>query len=282
MRLRQSQMKNWMSCPLKAKFQDIERRATKQGSKAAFGTSMHAALEHYNRTTDLDMAIKVFLDMWDNFPIDVWNKYTTFGGLRQRGLEILRAYEDRMRWEERTVLAAEHRFLVPFGAHELEGTVDLASIRKNHQGKQVMAIEDYKVNSQKPSVAELRLNIQFTTYIYATHQKEFWLGNGDGFPPIHNGEWYWETLSDMPRRGIWVHLWDAGREIDAGAREERDFHQLYRLCNEIERAIKAEVFVPMIGDACTFCDFSNGPCPVEVPTRAEWEATRLTDQEGWL
>lgn len=291
MRFRQSTLKKWMECPLQAYFAEIADLPRKQGSKAAFGTCIHAALEHYNKTGDLDMATHLFLQGWENpgmvgLPeIEVWNKFTNYGGLRQRGIEILRAYHDRMKIEQRTVIATEHRFLVPFGAHELTGTVDLVSLRQNHRSKQLLVVEDYKTVTRKPSVAELALNIQFTTYMYALAQPEFWLGNDEDrrqFPAIANGEWYWETLQDMPRRGLWIHLWDQAKELDAGGRDDEDFARLYRLCSEIERAITHKVFVPHIGDACQLCDYSHDPCPVTPPSREWWEKHRTDeDEHSW-
>jgi hypothetical protein len=288
-RFRQSTLKVWGECPLQAKFREFDRLPGKPGSKATFGSCIHAALDHYNRTGDVDTAVKLFTEAWENPPsiglpdVEVWNKYTSFGGLRTRGVEILRAYHDRMKIEQRSVIVSEHRFLVPFGEHELTGTVDLASVRKNHRGTQLLTIEDYKTTVKVPNVAELALNIQFTVYLYALGQPEFWFGNGEGYPAVPNGEWYYEMFKDMPRRGIWVHLWQNARELDAGGRDDEDFARLYRLCCEIERAVKYQVFVPSIGEACQLCDYAHDPCPVSPPSRSWWETKRSEeDQESWI
>lgn len=287
MRVRQSMLKQWARCSLSAKFTYLDGLPGKSGSKQVFGTCIHAALHHYNLTGDIDNAIKLFLEAWDDPAvlgehIDVWTKYTSFGGLRQKGLDILRAYHDRTRLEPRTVIAAEHRFLVPFGRHELEGTLDLLELRKNHKGKELLAVVDYKTATHKPTTAALALDLQFSVYIAASLQPEFWKGNGDGFPPIVNGDWWWETLKDIPRRGIWVQLWNDGREADAGGRDDDDFGRFHRLIDEIERAIEFNVFVPSPGEACSICDHVNGPCPVKVPTRDEWEHRADTDEEASL
>lgn len=282
MRFRQSTLKVWGNCALQAKFKILDGLPTKTGSKAAFGTAIHAALDHWNRTDDVEAAVKVFCELWDNAQIDVWNKFTNFGGLRLRGIDILRSTHDAQRWENRTVIASEHRFLVPFGAHELTGTVDLVELKRNAKGKDILRICDYKTNARRPGLAQLALDIQFTTYCYASLQREFWLGNGPEFPGVTNGEWWWETLQDVARRAIWVQLYDSGKEIDAGPRDDHDFGRLYTLCNQIEQAIQADVFVPSIGEACTFCDFANGPCPTRVPTQEEWQQERLESPDAWL
>lgn len=287
MRFRQSMIKTWGACSLQASFSYLDGLPQVSGSKQVFGSVVHAALEHYNRTNDVDEAVRLFIEGWDTpgmlgLQIDVWTKYTTFGGLRQRGIDIVRAYHDRTRLEDRTVIAAEHRFLVPFGGHELTGTVDLLELKRNHRGKDLLRVCDYKTAARRPTTAALALDVQFSCYIWSTLQREFWFGNGDGFPAITNAEWYWETLQDIPRRGIWIQLWDEGRELDAGGRDDADFGRVYRMCNEIERAIAAKVFVPTIGESCGICSYANGPCPVTVPTRDEWEHRADTDEEAWL
>lgn len=284
MRFSASRINTWSSCALQARFKYIDGLPTKTGSKATFGKCIHAALEHYNRTTDVDMAVKLFLELWDNpqEQIDVWNKNNTYGGLRQKGIEILREYHDKLKWESRQVLFQEHEFLVPLGRHELYGFVDVGAVRANHRGKQMLCVEDYKTAAKAPLLSELLMNLQFTIYIYASMQPEFWFGNGD-CPAVPNAEWWYEMLKDTPRRGIWVHLWGGCKDLDAGGREEVDFQRLYRVCNEIERAIEHEVFVPTIsGSSCGVCDYANGPCPVEMPTRDEWKAIQLDAEASWL
>lgn len=289
MRFNYSLIHTWMQCSLMARFQEIDRLPRLSGSKQVFGSIVHHALDQYNRTGDLDHAIRCFTDGWDDpsqlgLQIDVWNRYTAAGSLRERGIKILRDYDEKQRFEPRQVIASEHRFCVPFGRHELSGIVDLAELKNNHKGVQLLRLIDYKTSSKAPLRSELYANIQFSTYAYASLQPEFWLGNpaaetGDRkYPPIAQGEWWHEMLQETPRRAIWYHLWDS-KELDAGERGETDFMRLYRVCNEIERAIEAQVFVPNIsGDTCGICDYADGPCPVRIPTREEV----LEDDHAWL
>lgn len=281
-RFRQSLLKQWMACSLQAKFSSIDKLPRRQNAKASFGTIIHACLERYQHTGDVEAAVEMFLDNWHNpeklgVTPEYWPRFTSFGSLRQRGIEILRSYHDSMRWDEREVIATEHRFLVPFGRHELEGTADLLEVRRSGKGKTLLRVCDFKTNTRKPSFAELALDIQFTVYVYASMQREFWVGNGPDFPGLPNGEWLFETLKELPRRGIWIHLWDNAAEIDAGGRDQTDFERLYRLCEEIERAIDAQVFVPSIGSACGICDFADGPCPVAVPA-----APLSANENAWI
>jgi hypothetical protein len=279
-----SRLKTWMACPLQAKFKYIDHETGgKQNAKASFGTIIHHCLDIYNRTGNLEVALNTFKDLWHNpdklgVTPEVWPKFTSYGSLRERGLLVLKQVHQSTKWDKREVITTEHRFHVPFGRHELNGVVDLLEVRKSGKGQSLLRVVDYKTNSRRPNMGELALDIQFTVYVYATMQREFWVGDGTPeYPGITNGEWLYETLLEVPRRAIWYHLWDA-KEIDAGPREDDDFMRLYRLCEQVERAVTHEVFVPRIGEACTLCDFANAQCPVRVPT-----ADELREQEtAWI
>lgn len=270
MRMSASRMGMWMKCSLMAKFRYVDHLPTKRTSRMTFGICVHAALEQYNIDGDGPAAVALFTDLWDNpekinATPEVWPKGTTHGGFREKGIEVIKTYHEKQGWESRIILAQEHKFLVPMGKHELQGVVDLLEIRKSGRGKNVLRIVDYKTGSKQPYKTDLRLNLQFTIYDYASRQKEFWVGNGPDYPPLApNGEELWEKYKDMPRRGIYFHLLGC-KEIDAGERDEIDFMRLYRAVSEIARADELKVYVPCIsGETCHFCDFTE-PCGVRIP-----------------
>lgn len=272
MRLRQSTIKRFMDCPAQVRFAEVEQLPEAENFKAYFGTVIHFCLEKLNLgEVTTEQAIALFLDLWEN-PAKlganptVMPKMTTYGGLENKGIWILENFQSKYRWEDRELIASERQFLVPFGRHELSGTVDLIELRRNHKGKQILRVCDYKTNTRKPSFAELALNIQFTVYSYATTCPEFW----DGLPEDLFGE-----LAEVERRSIWYHLW-TGAELDAGTRTTADFQRLHRVCDQIERAYEADVFVPDIsGETCIFCPFVEPCCGVSIPTPDE-----LIEQEA--
>jgi hypothetical protein len=273
MRIRQSTLKTWMECPLQAKFKMFERLPSRQNAKASFGTIIHHCIERYNQGAPIEEVIKEFRYRWTNpetmdVAPDYWPKYTTFGSLMEKGVEILSLYHEKVQWEHRTVLASEHRFLVPFGVHELEGTVDHIELKKAGNGRKTLRIVDFKTNSKQPTLPALRFNIQFTTYIYASLQPEFWMGNGPDFPAMLDGEKWYERLQKTARQGVWYHLM-TNKEINAGDRDDGDFMRLYRLCHEIEKAVEADVYVPNIsGDSCVYCDYTAN-CNITIPNQQE-------------
>lgn len=276
MRLRQSTLKVWMECPLQAKFKSIETLPYRQNGKASFGTVIHFCLQQYNQGLSIEATVDLFRDLWKNperlgVEPDYWPKFTSYGQLREKGVEVLTGYHEKVKWESRQVIASEHRFLVPMGDHELEGTVDHIEIKKAGNGRRTFRVVDFKTNSRQPTKVDLRLNIQFTVYCYAAMQPEFWMGNGtEEYPGIPNGADLYDVITRMPMRGVWYHLW-TGKEIDAGERDDGDYMRLYRLITEVEKAVKADVYVPNIGESCIFCDFTAN-CNITIPNREELEA----------
>lgn len=284
LRFSASRLKTWQTCPLQGHFKyDLRIPEEGNNAKAVFGSAVHAAMEHYNKTGNLPVAEAIFEDLWLNpeklgAPVDtlVWPLRTTFSGLKSKGIEILRDVDQKISHEKRDVIGVEHKFLVPFGKYELTGVVDLLEVRTSGRGKNILRVVDLKTNSRQPNFAELYLDIQFTIYYYASLQPEFWFGNGPDFPPMPRAQERYDAYNDLPRRPIWYHLMGI-REIDAGPRDDEDFMRLYRLCEMVEKAQEHKIFVPKIGDGCTFCAYHE-PCGVKIPTKEEVAA-----QDGaWL
>lgn len=270
-----SKMNTWMTCPLQAHFTYDLKLPRIQNSSATFGSCIHHALNEYNKTDgDIDLAVSEFLHTWAHpelleCAIDEWTKGTTPESLKKRGLAMLRDYHAKMRWEKRDVLATEHSFVVPFGEFELVGFVDLVEIRLSDQGVTELHIVDYKTNKKQPYINGLPWNVQFTAYVFAAMQREFWVGT-KGKPGIENGEDLWDQFKDSIPKAYWFHL-QTTKEIYAGPREDADFMRLYRVAKEIARADEAEVYVPNLsGDSCGFCSFKE-PCGLPIPKpEDEW------------
>lgn len=266
-----SRIKVWEECPLRAHYRYDQGLPGRQNAKASFGTIVHAALQHYNdHGNDYDGARRLFLDLWAHpekagVEPDYWPKFTSYGGLRSKGLEVLENVHASYRFTNRTVIGTEVPFVVPFGDYELTGFIDLVEVAKSGTGTELLKVVDYKSNSRDPSASALALDIQFTCYAYAVGQEVFWVGNGTPeCPGVENGAWLWETVGKMATaRCVWYSLWNK-REIDAGPRLQADFERLYKVLDAIDASDAAGIHLPRIGEACTWCDYTE-ECRMEIP-----------------
>lgn len=275
MRFSASMLSRWMTCPLQVKFADIESRPEVINSKTVFGSVIHDALEMYNKTGDYTASVKRFEYYWAHppTPIDVWAKMTTYGSLLTKGRDILEKYHATQRWDKREVIAAEHKYVVPLGPHQISGIIDLLEVKKSSKGVRTLAIVDYKTTARQPTIMDLRLNIQMTFYVYATLQPEYWLGWPGYSEPINDrAEELYEYTLGMDRAAFWYHLW-TNKEMFAGARDDDDFMRMYRAITEVVNAVEKEVYVPNIsGSSCGFCPYTD-VCKVTLPVRdkLDWQ-----------
>lgn len=270
MRFSPSMIKTWMVCPKQAHFKEILNLPEGQHAKTSFGTCIHSALELYNVTGDVDMAVEHFKEAWDDpsildAEIDVWPPRTSWGELNQRGIQAVIKFHEDNRWETRNIIAAEHKFLVPFGDHVLSGIIDSLELVGSGKKKELRII-DYKTSSYTPTHLQLRFDVQFTVYMYATLLPQFWVD-------IEGGEQLFEDLLEVRRRGVWYSIWHQ-KTLDVGPREELDLQRLYRVLDEIERAVESDVYVPSIdGNACMWCAYTH-VCPSTIPLAEEVEIVR--------
>lgn len=265
-------IKTYGQCALQAKFAYIDKVPQKQSGSATFGTCLHDALEHYGGEGDMEKAVQRFLYTWDNPEVlgvkpDFYHKRVTHGGLRELGVKILTEYHETSVWQDREIIAQEHRFCVPVGKYLFSGVVDLLEAKRGDSRK--LRIVDFKSSSRKPNRDTLHMDIQFSLYCLASMQPEFWMGYDDGtdecrdedgnpkYVGLPNGEELYERFKDADRIPIWFHL-RTGEEINCGPRDDLDFMRLYKACEEIEKAVTHEVFVPSIsGDTCSFCSYKD-------------------------
>lgn len=268
-----SKINLWMSCPLKAHFRYDLKLPTEKGAKAVYGSAIHSALDMFHRTNDVSQARARFIDYWENPEtygdrIDYWETGITFPQAKADGLELIEWYASRSAWNPSKLICSERKFLVPFGEHELTGYVDFVEWTNSKDGKRLEVV-DLKTGYRPPQYA-LRSNIQFTVYVYATMQPEFWLGNGVHFPPLPEGERMWEEFANVPRRPVWYDL-KGKRRWDCGPRGDDDFMRLYRVVKEIANAQEKEVWVPKIShDSCGFCDYAD-PCGLKIQPEEDME-----------
>lgn len=269
MKFSPSKIRAFMSCSLMAKFNYEDQVPQLQNAAASFGTAVHLALELYNETQDEQAAIDCFLYAWDNpeeFDINpqFYFPRTSYGDYRERGVKFIQNYVESYKWIKRDIIATEHRFCVDMGEHQLSGVVD---ILETEVGSKELKIVDLKTG-KRPNANNLHFDIQFTSYLYAAQQKQFWCGYEpeiDKYQGFENGEELWERYKDYEFTGVWYDLRNA-KEYPVGPRTQLDYQKLYRCLDSIARIVELDAYMPDIsGDTCGICSYKD-ICPLyEIP-----------------
>jgi RecB family exonuclease len=170
--LRQSTIKDWLSCPLMFRFRHVERiKPAYRNVAALHGSALHGAIHqlHVNGfETDLKKLYReTFREVMGQNPETPihWkkSKQADMDSLENNAVEILTGYRN---WEENylcQVLYSEVQFKVKIGGFDLSGTID--QIRVNSEGE--LDLVDLKSGVQRPAAISLRRDWQLSLYAYA-------------------------------------------------------------------------------------------------------------------
>lgn len=168
MRTSYSALKTYQQCPLKFKFQEIDRIRVPKGLEAVFGALIHRCLKAMFERTPLyptsDEIINLFRNFWEQkekLEIDPEEEKAYY----ENGLEILKNfYKSNQPWNF-NVLDLESRFevLIPGPAsgenHILTGVIDRIDKTQNYY-----EIIDYKTSRRMPSQDDLDKDLQMSIY----------------------------------------------------------------------------------------------------------------------
>jgi RecB family exonuclease len=170
--LRQSTIKDWLSCPLMFRFRHVEGiKPAYRNVAALHGSALHGAIHQLHSQgfeTDLKKlyreAFRDAMSQDKETPIH-WktSKQTDMDSLEKHAAEILTGYRN---WEENhlcQVLYSEVQFKVKIGGFNLSGTID--QVRINSDGE--LDVVDLKSGMQRPRAISLRSDWQLSLYAYA-------------------------------------------------------------------------------------------------------------------
>lgn len=289
-----SQLSAWARCNLQKHYDDVAKAdpnapqpatlsATEYGKVVHYALMILEQLHHEKDPEALDKAITTFEHYWQPAnlpavaePITQWLPRQTFGGLRDRGREVLTAYGHILDKDESKLLGLEYRFSVPLVigdvTHTLSGVIDRLSIRKFYT-KPYLSVDDFKTGKQH---TYLRYNQQGSAYCYATTCPEFWLGwdhahrdiahfDEETFYALYSyfeqrgytllGDMGDKSLQLAARRFQWINMQEV-KFVNGGWRNERDFARLRLAVDGYLRQNLAGAYgLTMTGAECAYCPY---------------------------
>ena len=288
MDIRQSSLQAFSRCPQEAHLESMMVAGGDEAKLPSLSTTTYGSVVHYAAMVLLqryleqdEAALQVALDAFDYYwepsnvgqlpgvyPITEYLPRTTWYGLKDRGHKMLRALYEYSVAQSDLLIALEVQFRVPIdlgdaGQHVLTGTADRLSIGKDSKGP-LLRIEDYKGGKKKTN---LRWNVQWTMYAYASQFPEFWsawdpaelerivaplrkrnlalFNDGTGNPLIR-------------RKGSWISLNGVFGFHDCGFRVQADYRRLEVALREYVRVVQADIWpLNLSGDTCFYCPFAR-------------------------
>lgn len=163
MRISYSALETFKNCPLKYKFQQIDRIKEPKSKEAVFGTLMHSTLNFVHAPAlilpTLEQALDYFSKNWNS---EIYQDEMEERSAFSQGISMVQNYYKKNRPADFTIVDLESRFQIELGDHILSGIID--RIDKTEDGYEII---DYKTTKKMPSQEKVDGDLQLSVYLNA-------------------------------------------------------------------------------------------------------------------
>lgn len=242
-----SALSTFLTCPLKYKYQAIDRIKTPQSPEQAFGSLIHRTLKYAHTPSskgypNKEEVINFFSQNWDN---GAFQREEGGRGFFEDGIGILNSYLSSLSEEEKKKsIALEHRFIVKVGDHTLGGAID--RIDRTDHGFEII---DYKTSRKIPPQKEIDNDLQLSIYLRAFISQ---------WPSL------FEKLDDTTDIRLSLNYLRHGLRLST-TRTKEDLkkidEQILAIIQKVEEAAQEERFEPHLNALCDWCDYQK-ICPL--------------------
>lgn len=241
MRTSYSALNVYNQCPLKYKFQEIDKIKTSKSRDMVFGTIIHGALKFFHQAGKfaapaLPEVIAYFESRWKE---EIFGAEFEGQSLFAEGKAILEKYYKDNADKKASPIALELHFEAPVGDHIIAGNID----RIDKAEDSSFEIIDYKTSRRLPSQEAVDGDLQLAIYQ---------MGFLKRWPQI-----------DSP---IKLSLYFLQHGIKLSSRRkpedvEETKEKILLYIGQIEKAIKENDFKPLPGPLCDWCEHQK-LCPM--------------------
>lgn len=268
-----SALETFNTCPLKYKFQEIERRKAPKRPEQVFGTVVHSALKFAFERNPLYPTVDEVIDHYTR----TWNEAVekiqwTNPNRREEeehmyyteGLNIIKQFLKKNKPWQTNAVELESRFSADITdpdsgeTHSLRGVID--RIDKDPESD-VYTIIDYKTGKKMPSQEMLEDNLQLGVYTLAISER--W----PHVPPEHI-----KTSLYFLKHNDQVSTTQSQEKL------ERVKHNVLTIIREIEKQLETDEFPPTPGPLCNYCAF-RPICPMWAHEYKTQEEQKQPDEQ---
>jgi len=168
MRISYSSVGTYQTCPLKYKYQHIDRIPEPKSKEAVFGTLVHAVMKYIHTpallSPSVDQALDYFAKSWNS---EIYENEMEERSAFTQGVTLIQGYLARTKPSDYTIVDLESRFAIEIGneesgKHIVSGIID--RIDKTKDGYEII---DYKTTRKMPSQDKVDSDLQLSIYLRA-------------------------------------------------------------------------------------------------------------------
>ncbi len=242
MQISYSALDTYLNCPLKYKFQAIDKIKTPKSKEAVFGTVLHDTLKFVHTPGILSPTLEQAMEHFAN----AWNPMVFDGEQEERaafsqGVKIIQDYYRKNNPADANIVALESRFQIEIGKegnkHIVSGIID--RIDKTEDGYEII---DYKTTKKMPTQEKVDNDLQLSVYLKAflTH--------------------YPKEIDNLKNLKVSLYFLKHGVKLTAG-RSLEQLKESENLFLDTIKIIEEGKFEPNISPLCDWCGYQN-ICPM--------------------
>lgn len=235
-KLSYSALDTFRTCPLKYKYQHIDKLPQRPSGVMHFGSALHQVMEELYAHQMVPLSLAELQDIFTKrFHAEFYPDAYTADNDFQAGLKIVEREYHKHAADQGNTIARERSFVLPLSAeYQMSGRID----RIDKIGDDTLEIIDYKTSSTVRSVAEVSQNLQLAIYYLALQQ--LW----PEIKQVHLSLQY--LRADMKVSFV------ATAELAAKAKQDLAL---------LLAQLAASGYEPQPGGHCDFCDYRDR-CPM--------------------
>jgi RecB family exonuclease len=239
MRISYSALNTYQICPLKYKFQYIDKIRTPKSKEAVFGTLIHSVLNFAHKPGILFPTMEQALDYFSkNWNSDVFESEQEERAAFSQGVDMVRRYYKDNDISKINIVALESPFQIKLGEHIVSGIID--RIDRTDDGYEII---DYKTAKKMPSQEKVDNDVQLTIYLRAFLER------------------YPEERKRLDKVNVSLYFVKHGVKLTS-TRTKDQLESVETMFLEAIKSIESSEFEPILNPLCDWCDFQER-CPMQ-------------------
>lgn len=242
MRISYSSFETYNNCPLKYKFQEIDKIRTPKSKEAVFGSVIHGTMKFIHTpgilSPTMEQAMEHFSNSWNPAVFDSEQEERSAFA---QGVRIIQDYYKRNNIEDFNIVNLESRFAIEIGGegdkHVVSGIID--RIDRTDEGFEII---DYKTGKKMPTQKDIDENVQLTVYLQAFLSQ------------------YPEEAQNLEKLKVSLYFLKHGVKLSA-TRTKEQLKANEQMFLETIKLIEEGKFEPNITPLCDWCGYQRN-CPM--------------------
>lgn len=256
MRISYSAFDTYQNCPLKYKFQNIDKIKTPKSKEAVFGSVLHDTMKFIHTpgilSPTIDQAMEHFSNIWNPAVFETPDEERA---AFSQGVKMLQDYYQKNNPADFNIVTLESRFQFEIGPkenpHIISGIID--RIDRTQDGFEII---DYKTTKKMPTQEKVDTDVQLSVYLKA-------------FLSLYPKE-----IANLGNLTVSLYFLKHGVKLSA-ARTQEQLDETEKTFLETISRIEAGEFEPHVSPLCAWCGYQN-ICPM---WKHKFKETRKIDTE---